>query len=140
MQLSFDSILDNFELDFNLKIMRENFRFENLDVWKKGIEINDELFDLSDELDKKNYRRFAEQLRSASLSVVNNIAEGSGSNSNKESTLFLNYSRRSVYEVSNMLIVLNRKTILTKQKTDDLLDKLISISKMITSFKKSLNK
>ncbi len=117
--------------------MREKFRFKNLEVWKKGIEINDELFDLSDELDKKNYRRFAEQLRSASLSIVNNIAEGSGSNSKKEFILFLNYSRRSVYEVSNMIIVLNRKTILTKLKTDELLNKLITISKMITNFKKT---
>ncbi len=119
--------------------MREKFRFENLDIWKKGIELNDELFDLSDEIEKKNYKRFAEQLRSASLSIVNNIAEGSGSNSNKEFMLFLNYSKRSVYEVSNMIIVLHRKTILTEQKADVLLNKLVSISKMISGFKKSLS-
>ncbi len=118
---------------------QEKFRFENLEVWKKGIELNHEIFDLSDEITKLNYFRFSEQLRSASLSIVNNIAEGSGSNSKKEFVLFLNYSRRSVYEVSNMIIVLKRRNIITSDRSDELLNKLIEISKMITGFKKSLS-
>ena len=116
----------------------EKFRFENLEVWKKGIEINNEIFDLSDEISKLNYYKFGDQLRSASLSIVNNIAEGSGSNSKKEFILFLNYSRRSVFEVSNMIIVLNRRKIITNERSDEFLKKLIEISKMITGFKNSL--
>ena len=127
---------------FNIdkKYMRtEKFRFENLEIWKKGIELNDYLFDLSDEITKLNYYKFGDQLRSASLSIVNNIAEGSGSNSKKEFILFLNYSRRSVFEVSNMIIVLNRRKIITNERSDEFLKKLIEISKMISGFKNSLS-
>jgi four helix bundle protein len=118
---------------------KEKFRFEDLEIWKRGIELNDEIFDLSDELSKRNYFRFGEQLRSASLSIINNIAEGSGSNSKREFILFLNYSRRSVYEVSNMIIVLKRRNLISNDKSEDFLNKLVEISKMITGFKKALS-
>ena len=50
------------------------FRFENMDIWKDAIEISDRLFDYSDKAEDKRYFRFAEQLRSASMSISNNIA------------------------------------------------------------------
>jgi four helix bundle protein len=61
-----------------------SFRFQNLDIWKKAVEIGMELFDIADELDRRHLHRFAEQLRAAGLSMSNNIAEGSGSVSKKE--------------------------------------------------------
>lgn len=67
-----------------------SFRFQNLDIWKKAVEIGMELFDIADELDKRHLFRFAEQLRAAGLSMSNNIAEGSGSYSKKEFNQFLN--------------------------------------------------
>ena len=54
------------------------FRFEGMDIWKKAIKITDKLFDIADKLIERNLFRFAEQLRGASLSITNNIAEGSG--------------------------------------------------------------
>jgi hypothetical protein len=55
------------------------FRFEDLEIWKKAIEIGDKLFDIADDLEKMKLYRFAEQARGAGLSMSNNIAEGSGS-------------------------------------------------------------
>jgi hypothetical protein len=49
-----------------------SFRFENLEVWKRAIEIGMELFDIADYLEKKRLYRFAEQLRGAGLSMSNN--------------------------------------------------------------------
>ena len=66
------------------------FRFEDLEIWKLGSEVGDELFDIADILiDKKKYR-FSEQLNGAAMSITNNIAEGSGSFSNKDFANFLN--------------------------------------------------
>ena len=65
-----------------------SFRFQNLDIWKKAVEIGMELFDIADELDRRHLYRFAEQLRAAGLSMSNNIAEGSGSYSKKEFNQF----------------------------------------------------
>lgn len=48
------------------------FRFENLEIWKRSIEIDDILFELSERAEKKRYYRYAEQLRAASMSISNN--------------------------------------------------------------------
>jgi len=62
----------------------EDFRFEKLDIWKEAILVSDLLFDFSDKADEKKLFRFTEQLRAAGMSISNNIAEGSGSFSDKE--------------------------------------------------------
>ena len=43
------------------------FRFQDLDIWKKAIEIGDKLLDIADDLEKKRLYRFAEQIRGAGL-------------------------------------------------------------------------
>ncbi len=48
------------------------FRFQDLEIWKKAIEIGDKLFDIADDLEKKKLYRFAEQVRGAGLSISNN--------------------------------------------------------------------
>jgi len=49
--------------------------------------------------------RLAGQVRGAAISVMNNISEGFGSNSNKEFIRYLTYSRRSCSEVQACLYV-----------------------------------
>ena len=41
------------------------FRFENLEIWKRSIELTDRLFDLADALEAKHQYRFADQLISS---------------------------------------------------------------------------
>ena len=48
------------------------FRFQDLEIWKKAIEIGNKLFDIADELERKRLFRFAEQVRAAGLSMSNN--------------------------------------------------------------------
>ncbi|HVP81237.1 MAG TPA: four helix bundle protein [Thermodesulfobacteriota bacterium] len=85
-----------------------------------AIEIADELFDLADALDQKRLRRFAEQLRGSGMSMSNNIAEGSGSSSNKEFKQFLNIARRSTFENANVLILLQRRKLISKESMERL--------------------
>lgn len=114
------------------------FRFQDLEIWKLAIEIGDELLDIADELERKHLFKFAEQLRDAALSISNNIAEGSGSTFKKEFGYFLNVARRSTFEDANILIVLNKRKLITNEKLNELLDKLDKESRMITNFKKTL--
>lgn len=65
-----------------------HFRFMDLEIWKEAISLNDELFDIAEQLESDRKFRMAEQLRSASLSISNNIAEGSGSYSSKDFSNF----------------------------------------------------
>ncbi len=117
---------------------RTPFRFQDLEIWKKAVEIGDKLFDLADRLERRKLYRFAEQLRGAGLSMSNNIAEGSGSESSKEFSHFLNIARRSTFEDANMLIVLERRGLVTHEERDELLRDLAQECKMITGFIRSL--
>ena len=114
------------------------FRFQDLRIWQLAIEIADELFDIADALDKRGLHRFAEQLRGAGMSMSNNIAEGSGSSSKKEFKQFLNVARRSTFENANVLILLQRRDLITKESMERLLNKLDSLCRQITSFQGSL--
>jgi len=114
------------------------FRFQDLRIWQLSIQIADELFDIADELEQRKLYRFAEQLRGSGMSMSNNIAEGSGSSSKKEFRQFLNIARRSTFENANILILLQRRKLITKETLDRLLDELDSLCRQITSFQKSL--
>ena len=118
----------------------KKFRFQDLEIWKESIEIGNDLFDIADRLEEKKLFRFAEQLRGAGMSISNNIAEGSGSNSKKEFYQFLNIARRSTFENANILILLNRRKLIPEKKLDQLLERLDNLCRKITNFQKSLFK
>ena len=122
--------------------MQENnmikFRFQDLKIWQLAIEIADQLFDIADMLEQKKLYKFAEQLRGAGMSAPNNIAEGSGSSSKKEFMQFLNIARRSTYENANILILLQKRDLVSAEYLAQILDKLDHLCRQITNFQASL--
>jgi four helix bundle protein len=72
------------------------------------------------------------------MSISNNIAEGSGSFSDKDFANFLNISRRSVFECANILHIFQRRKIITSEQRFSIYPDLITLSKKITNFRKSL--
>jgi four helix bundle protein len=73
-------------------------------------------------------------LRAAGLSISNNIAEGSGSRSNKDFVNFLYIVRKSAFECARMLMIFQRRNYCDKQRAEPLIDELETLSKMIVSF------
>lgn len=116
----------------------DDFRFEQLDIWKVSIDTSDVLFDYAEKADIKKFFKFAEQLRAAGMSISNNIAEGSGSFSDKEFASFLNIARRSVFECVNILHIFERRKIITSEEKNTIRPQLLLLSKKITSFRKTL--
>ncbi|WP_231423924.1 MULTISPECIES: four helix bundle protein [Pedobacter] len=114
------------------------FRFQDLLIWQRAIVIGDKLIDISEQLEEIKKIRFAEQLRGAALSISNNIAEGSGSNSNPDFKRFLNYAHRSIFENANILLVLNLRSLVSDKDLSDLLEDLDILARMISNFSKSL--
>jgi len=114
------------------------FRFQELTVWQRALDLGLELDDLSDELESRKRFRHAEQLRSAALSISNNIAEGSGSSSKRDFAHFMNIAKRSAFETANMLVFFERKKLLTSSTCHSLLAELEGLCRMIEAFRKSL--
>ena len=116
------------------------FRFEELEIWTRAITLGGELCVLAEKLDEVKKWRFAEQLRSAALSISNNIAEGSGSSSTKDFANFLNIAKRSVFENANMMFFFSINSHLPDALTMPLVPKLNELSRMIEAFRQHLIK
>ena len=110
----------------------------DLEVWRDAIEIGATLFELADMLESRKLYKFAEQLRGSALSMSNNIAEGSGSNSKREFSSFLNIARRSTFENANVLIVMEKRKLVDESEVTVLLQRLDRLCRKITSFQKGL--
>ena len=122
----------------SVQTSEKQFRFEDLEIWKRGVEISYTLFRLAKQLEERRAFEFASQLRRATLSITNNIAEGPGSVSRVEFANFLNISRRSVFEVANILLILVNNEVLTNDEAKPLLIKLEQESRMILAFRRRL--
>lgn len=66
------------------------------------------------------------------MSMSNNIAEGSGSHSKKEFKNFLNIARRSTFENANILILLEKRNLITANQLDENLNKLDKLGRQTT--------
>lgn len=68
------------------------YKFENLKVWQRAMELNDEIFKISKKFPVDERFNLISQIRRAADLIVLNIAEGSTSQSNAEFSRFLGYS------------------------------------------------
>ena len=114
------------------------FRFQDLEIWKEAIDLSGPLFDIADDLHDKRRFSFADQLSRAVMSISNNIAEGSGSSFRKDFSNFLNFSKRSTFEVCNILIILRNRGFITEEVAEQYLKRLDTLSRKITNFRKTL--
>jgi four helix bundle protein len=115
-----------------------HFRFQDLEIWHDAVQMGGRICVVADQFEARKLFRFAEQLRGAALSMSNNIAEGSGSSSDKEFQNFLNYARRSVFENASMLLFFVTHGHLPPDGVDELLDGLDKLSSKILKFSRTL--
>jgi four helix bundle protein len=114
------------------------FRFQTLEVYTTTLAMSGDIFIILNDLQNKREFVIADQLMRAFLSISNNIAEGSGSNSDKEFAYFLNIARRSVFECVNIIIILHLKGYILINERDNLNNRFETISKKLQSLRKSL--
>ena len=84
------------------------FKFESLQVWQKGLDLTDEI----DQLTKKSFPKeelyvLTSQIKRAADSVVLNIAEGCSRKSEAERKRFFEISRGSLIEVDAAFDIAN---------------------------------
>lgn len=106
------------------------FDFENLDVYKKGKELNKEILNFLRE-NRQIDSYIKDQLKRAIISVVINIAEGSGKFSKADKRNFYTISRGSVYECVSLLELIAGENQITKEKFIYFYQKLETLSKML---------
>lgn len=116
-----------------------SYKFENLLVWQKALDYSILIFEFSKEFPKEEIYGFTSQIRRAADSIVLNIAEGSGSESNKEFKRFLTIARRSALETVSCLFIAKRKGFINADQFSKLYSNAEEITKMISGLKNSLS-
>ena len=96
-------------------------RFEDLPAWKLGDSLNAKLVSVIAAARGRADFRYADQLRGASLSVTNNIAEGFERTSRNEFVHFLSIAKGSAGEVRSMLHQAHRENLLHETEYSALL-------------------
>jgi four helix bundle protein len=115
------------------------FKFENLQVWQKALDLTNEV----DAITKKSFPKdelfvLTSQIKRAADSVVLNIAEGCTGQTNPVFKNFLSYSIRSGIEVVSCLFVAKKRRILSQDDFQRLYDEYQSLIKMITALRNTL--
>lgn len=67
--------------------------YRNLDIWQKGLEILRLVYNLSNKFPESEKFGLTVQIRRAVVSILSNVAEGSGRNSNQQMINFLSISK-----------------------------------------------
>ena len=112
--------------------------FENLNVYKRALNIVDDIYEITKSFPKEEIFLLTNQIRRAAISIVLNIVEGSG-RTKKEFSHFLNMSRTSAFEcIAAFQICLRRKYIIQNQ-FDNIYNELEIIIKMISKLKSSIS-
>lgn len=89
------------------------YKFETLIVWQKSKELFSKVIEITDQLPSKYRFSITSQLVRASLSVCNNLAEGSGRIFKKDKKYFYSIAQGSLLEVVNMLFLIRDQSIIS---------------------------
>jgi four helix bundle protein len=114
------------------------FRFEDLQVWHKALDLGEQISDLTKQFPKDEVYVLTSQMKRAADSVVLNIAEGSTGQSKAVFKVFLGYALRSAIEVVSSLFVAKRRKYIKDPEFKILYDEYETLVKMITALRNSI--
>jgi len=106
--------------------------FKDLNVWKLGMEIVEDVYNLSKRLPMEEKYGIVSQMKRAAVSIPSNIAEGHSRNYNKVFIQFLRTSLGSVSELNTLILLTVNLKMINKTEIVLLEDKIDHISKMIS--------
>lgn len=110
-------------------------RFQELICWQKAFDLSNTIYEATIHMRDFGLR---DQLRRASISTMNNIAEGFGKIHRKEMGRYLEYTTASCLEIESMTYLLERQQILNVDIILSIRNKAIECYKVTAGFSKSL--
>ena len=110
-------------------------KFEDIIVWQKAQNFSIAIY--NEFKNNKDYS-FNDQIKRASVSISNNIAEGFDRSSNPDFKRFLYFSLASNSEVRSMLYLAVRLNFISEVSAKKLIDNSNEIARMIFGLIKSL--
>ncbi len=112
--------------------------YKELKVWQKAMDLVVEVYSLTRTFPKDELFGLTSQLRRAAVSIVLNIAEGAGCESDLEFARFLDISLRSAYETVTALQIAARLKYCKQEIVDKLVADAEEIARMETGLIRKL--
>ncbi len=117
--------------------MRKQFPFEKLEVWQDARKLVANVYELTRSFPKEERFGLTSQLNRATVSVANNLAEGSGRSSLRDQAHFLAQAYGSLMEAASDVILAMDLHFITEKDTDKLLDQAYDLSVRIHNLRES---
>jgi four helix bundle protein len=114
--------------------------FKQLRIWQKGFDIAVKAFQLISTFPKEERYGLSKQITRAAVSIASNTAEGSSRPSEKEYGRFIDISLGSSFELETQLLIAQEVNYGDINLRAELLVILGQEQRMLTSFKKTLQK
>ncbi len=117
--------------------MRKEFPFEKLEVWQDARKLVREVYRCASFFPPAERFGLTSQLTRASVSVANNLAEGSGRSSLRDQAHFSSQAYSSLMETACDLILSNDLGFTSSEDTDPLLNQAYDLSVRIHNLRES---
>ena len=114
--------------------------YKELNVWKKGVEIADRIYEITENFPQKELYGLTSQMQKSAISIPSNIAEGFARGHTAEYRQFLRVALGSCAELDTQLIIAHRRNYTAKKEVLNLQEDLDHESRMIMNLIKSLSK
>jgi four helix bundle protein len=114
--------------------------FEDLVVWQEARSLTRKIYTLNKKIEKKKDWRLGSQITSASVSIMNNIAEGFESATDKRFANYLDIAKGSCGELRSMLYVALDNGYINDTEFNELYEGCIQLSKRLYKFKTYLDR
>ena len=109
-------------------------RFEDLEIWKEARRLSKEIILISKSTDLNKDFKLRDQIKGASGSVMDNIAEGFERNGNGEFRQFLSIAKGSAGETRSQLYRVFDNGYIDEQKLNNLISEYEKLSVKIHNF------
>ena len=119
--------------------MAEIKTHKDLLVWKKSIDLVEQIYKITKQFPKEELYGITNQMRRWAVSIPANIAEGSGRKNKAEFIQFLHIALGSASELETHLIISQRLGFLSINSYDEIMNALNEIIKMTCGLINSLN-
>lgn len=112
--------------------------FQDLQIWKKGIDLVKNIYSLTNNFPTTETYGLVSQMRRSAISIPSNIAEGFKRYHNNEFRQFLYISLGSSAELETQLVIANELNYIDHKTRENIIEDINHVSRMIYNLIKKL--
>lgn len=113
--------------------------YENLEVWKKGMDLVQEVYQITKQFPDIERFGITSQITRAAVSIPSNIAEGAGRNSNKDFVHFLSIALGSAYELDTQMTLCKRIGYIYEEQYNTINNLIHDLQRMLINLQAKIN-